>query len=86
MGEPPRTRGVAYARAAEKQFDLHDPDLTTIQIAVLLGTYYGCEGDAVHEAVYYSVACRLACLLKVPECLNDTPLTRELGIRCKHDY
>lgn len=80
---PPRSRGNSYAREAERLLDLHNVSLTTIQTAVLLGAFYGTEGDALHENLYYSVACRIGCLLNLPECMADTPLNQEMGIRCK---
>ena len=56
--------------------------IVTLQTSLLLGAFYGTEGDSLRENLYYSVACRIASLIDVPHCLEDTPLEKELGIRC----
>lgn len=80
-GTSPRLRGIPYAREAERQLDLHSISLVTVQTALLLGAFYGTEGDSLHENLYYSLACRVACLLDIPAAMHDSPLNRELGVR-----
>ncbi|KAK0101119.1 hypothetical protein ONS95_012898 [Cadophora gregata] len=77
----PRSRGRVYAREAERQLELHNFSLVTLQITLLLGAFYGTEGDSKHESLYYSIACRIGSLLNLPNSAFDSPLSRELGIR-----
>jgi hypothetical protein len=55
--------------------------LTTIQACVLLGACSVVDGDASTEAVYYSIACRMAMLLDLPEMPIVTELEREINVR-----
>ncbi|KAH9208392.1 hypothetical protein DL95DRAFT_467801 [Leptodontidium sp. 2 PMI_412] len=77
----PRSRGRVYAREAERQLDLHSLSLVTLRTSLLLGAFYGTEGDSPHESLYYSLACRIGSLLNLPHSTFDTPLSREVGIR-----
>lgn len=70
-----------YAREAERQLDLHNLSLVTLRTALLLGAFYGTEGDSLRESLYYSLACRIGSLFNLPDSACDTPLSRELGIR-----
>ena len=79
----PRSRGRLYAREAERQFELHNFSLVTLQTALLLGAFYGTEGDSRHESLYYALACRIGSLLNLPNLSFENPLSRELGIRGK---
>lgn len=79
----PRNRGQAYIREAERLFDLHDLSEQTLRAALLLGTYYGTEGDPQRENLYYTVASRLGLLLNVPKLPSPDTLGRELHVRCK---
>ncbi|KAG4440911.1 hypothetical protein IFR05_003601 [Cadophora sp. M221] len=87
----------AYLEIASNYFTyIHDPShnifhrpsfmadflsLVTLRTALLLGAFYGTEGDSLHESLYYSLACRIGSLLNIPNSTFDTPLSREVGIR-----
>lgn len=80
-GVDPRLRGRQYAREAERLLDLRDISLVTIQACVLLGAYVITEGEALAESLYYSVACRLAMALDLPNMPVGTRLEQETNIR-----
>lgn len=80
-GTDPRVRGKVYANEGRRLLDLADVSLTTIQACVLLGACSIVDGDASTEAVYYSIACRMAMLLNLPEMPVATELEREVNIR-----
>lgn len=48
---------------------------------MLLGAAYIADGDDVSENVYYGIACRMAQLLDLPNCVASNPLEREINIR-----
>jgi hypothetical protein len=56
--------------------DLGDTSLTTIQACVLLGSISIIEGKSAAEAVYYSVASRIALLLDERTSLLTTALRK----------
>jgi hypothetical protein len=70
-----------YAQASAQLLDLRDISLQTIQACVLLGAFSIVEGEAAPEAVYYSVACRIAMLLDLPNAPAATRLEREVNRR-----
>lgn len=76
-----RIRGRPYAREAERLLDLRDASVSTVQACVLLGAYTITEGEAIPESLYYSVACRLAILLDLPNMSVGTRLEQETNIR-----
>lgn len=80
-GIDPRLRGRQYAREAERLLDLRDTSIGTIQAAILLGSVAITEGEALPESLYYSVACRLAMALDLPNMLVGTRLEQETNIR-----
>lgn len=80
-GVDPRIRGRQYAREAERLLDLRNVSVSTIQACVLLGAYVITEGEALPESLYYSVACRLAMLLDLPNMLVSTRLEQEINVR-----
>ena len=80
-GTDPRVRGRVYAEESARLLDLTDVSLTTIQACVLLGACRVVDGDASAEAVYYSIACRMAMLLNLPEMPVITEVEREVNIR-----
>jgi hypothetical protein len=80
-GTDPRVRGKVYAKEGRRLLDLSSVTLTTIQACVLLGACSIVDGDASTEAVYYSIACRMAMLLDLPEMPIVTELEREINVR-----
>lgn len=80
-GIDPRLRGRQYAREAERLLDIRDTSVSTIQACILLGAYVVTEGEALAESLYYSVACRLAMALDLPNMLVGTRLEQETNIR-----
>jgi hypothetical protein len=61
--------------------DLRDISLRTVQACVLLGAFSIVEGEAAPEAVYYSIACRIAMLLDLPNAPASTRLEQEVNRR-----
>ncbi|KAJ9608211.1 hypothetical protein H2200_007199 [Cladophialophora chaetospira] len=80
-GIDPRIRGRRYAQEAEHLLNLRDVSLTTIQAAVLLGAYVVTEGEAAAESVFYSVACRNALLLDLPNMIVTSRVEQEVNCR-----
>lgn len=80
-GIEPRTRGEPYVRELQRLLDLRDVSVTTIQACVLLGACVITEGEAAAESLYYSVACRLAMLIDLPNLPVNTLLERETNVR-----
>lgn len=80
-GIEPRSRAQPYVREAQRLLDLRDISVTTIQACVLLGACVVIEGEAASESLYYSIACRLAMLLDLPNLPVDTRLEQETNIR-----
>jgi hypothetical protein len=80
-GIDPRIRGRPYGREAEHLLDMRETSLTTLQAAVLLGAFVITEGEAAAEAVYYSVACRVALILNLPQMSGATRLEQEINRR-----
>jgi hypothetical protein len=77
----PRSRGRPYGREAERLLDMRDASLTTLQAAVLLGAFVITEGEAASEAIFYSVACRTALILDLPNMVVATRLEQEINCR-----
>jgi hypothetical protein len=77
----PRTRGQPYAADAAQLLDLRDVSITTIQASVLLGAFAITEGEAEAESIYYSIACRLAMLMNLPNVAVTTRLEQETNVR-----
>lgn len=80
-GIDPRIRGRPYARKAQTLLDLRDVSLTTIQACVLLGAFVITEGEAAAEAVFYSIACRSALVLDLPNFPGQSLLDQEIHRR-----
>ena len=74
-------RGKNWAQKAAQLLDLRDVSLVTVQACVLLGACAITESEASAEAVYYSVAGRMAMLLDLPHAAASTRLEREVNIR-----
>jgi hypothetical protein len=80
-GVDPRIRGRPYARKAQALLDLREVSLTTIQACVLLGAFVITEGEAASEAVFYSIACRSALVLDLPNLPGESRLDQEVNRR-----
>lgn len=80
-GTDRRARGEPYAREAGRLLDLRDVSTQTIRASVLLGAYAITEGEAMSESIYYSVACRLAMLLDLPNVQNRKRVEQETNLR-----
>jgi hypothetical protein len=85
-GAEKRVRGRIYAQASAQLLDLRDISLQTIQACVLLGAFSIVEGEAAPEAVYYSVACRIAMLIDLPNAPVPTRLEQEVNRRGTRYY
>jgi len=77
----PQERGRPYAKEAERLLDLHKTCLTTIQACVLLGGIQVVEMDSATESIYYTIACRLAMILDLPNAPAKTRIEQELNLR-----
>ena len=61
--------------------NLHDSSLTTIQACLLLGASAVTEGEGATESVYFSIACRMAMLLDLPNLPVATYIQQEINFR-----
>jgi hypothetical protein len=78
----PRERGKQYAKKCEQLLNLNDVSLTTIQVCVLLGAIAVVDGrNPASETIYYSIACRIAQLLDLPNCRAASHVEQEVNIR-----
>lgn len=77
----PRERGKGYAIRCERLLDLNDVSLTTIQVCVILGAIGVVDGKPASEAIYYSIACRIAQLLNLPNCYAANRVEQEVHTR-----
>lgn len=78
---PPRKRGRAFTREAERLLNLHDTSLTSIQACLLLGASAVVEGNGATESIYFSVACRMGMLLDLPNAPVTTRIRQEINHR-----
>lgn len=78
---PPRERSQLYYDESAKLLDIRETSVTTIQACVLLGGISTTEDNAMTESIYYTVACRMANLLNLPNRKTATPLEKEINIR-----
>jgi hypothetical protein len=78
---PPHERGRPYIREAERLLNLHDKSLVTIQACLLLGAASVAEGEGATESIYFSIACRMAMLLDLPNMPVATQIEQEVNNR-----
>ena len=78
---PPRERGRPYTKEAERLLNLHDISLVTIQACLLLGAASVAEGEGATESIYFSIACRMAMLLDLPNAPVSTHIEQEVKNR-----
>ncbi|KAG9240758.1 hypothetical protein BJ878DRAFT_545913 [Calycina marina] len=78
---PLRERGTPYTQEAERRLNLHSPSIVTIQTCMLLGAAAVSEGDSTTESIYFSIACRMAMLLDLPNAHADTCIEQEINNR-----
>jgi hypothetical protein len=78
---PPRERGGPYTKEAERLLNLHDISLVTIQACLLLGAASVAEGEGATESIYFSIACRMAMLLDLPNAPVATQIQQEVNNR-----
>ncbi|ATY66663.1 Fungal specific transcription factor [Cordyceps militaris] len=78
---PPRERGRRFVKEAERLLDLHDMSLTTIQACLMLGAAAVVEGGRATESVYFSIACRTALLIDLPNIAAPTLVEEEVNRR-----
>jgi hypothetical protein len=76
-----RRRGRGYAKRAQTLLDLTDISLKTIQACVLLGTVCFSESQTKTEALYYSMAIRLALMLDLPRRRFSDEIERQVNLR-----
>ncbi|KAJ5686840.1 hypothetical protein N7536_009459 [Penicillium majusculum] len=77
----PRERGKGYTKRCEQLLNLNDVSLTTIQVCVLLGAIAVVDGNPSSETIYYSIACRIAQLLDLPNCRASSRVEQEVNTR-----
>ena len=78
---PPCERGRPYTKEAERLLNVHDTSLVTIQACVLLGAASVAEGEGATESIYFSIACRMAMLLDLPNAPVATRIEQEVNNR-----
>ncbi|KAL4804608.1 hypothetical protein BDV18DRAFT_161702 [Aspergillus unguis] len=76
-----RRRGDRFAHRARSLLDLTDISVTTIQACILLGTVSFSESQTQSEALYYSVAIRLALILDLPNRPCDDTVDEQVNLR-----
>lgn len=79
-----RRRGDQYTARARGLLDLTDISVTTIQASILLATVCFCDSQTETEALYYSIAIRLALILDLPNRKCDDQLERQVNLRSMH--
>ncbi|KAH8694960.1 hypothetical protein BGW36DRAFT_408647 [Talaromyces proteolyticus] len=77
----PRQRGEEFAARARKLLDLTNISVTTIQACILLGTICFSKSEMQSEALYYSIAVRLALILDLPHRHCDEEVERQVNLR-----
>jgi hypothetical protein len=77
----PRRRGREYAKIAVSKLDMADISITTVQASILLGTIAFAESRMESEAMYYSVATRLALLLKLHNRSAVSAIEHQVNLR-----
>jgi hypothetical protein len=81
-----RRRGDQYTERARKLLDLTDISVTTIQASILLATVCFCDSQTEAEALYYSIAIRLALILDLPNRKCDDQLKRQVNLRSMYPF
>ncbi len=84
-GQDPWTRGRAYAAESKRLLNVHDISITTIQACILLGTLAFAEAEIAVEALYYSLATRLAQVLDLPHRKSLNCIEHEVDLRGERD-
>jgi hypothetical protein len=82
----PKDGSRGYGRKCAKLLDLEDISLTTIQACVLLGSISITEGKSAAEAVYYSIASRIALLLNLANKPTHDSIEEEVNKRGERAY
>lgn len=77
----PRERGKPFTKEAERLLNIHVISLITIQACLLLGASAVVEGEGATESVYFSIACRMAMLLDLPNIHSTTAIQQEVQFR-----
>ena len=77
----PRHRGKEYGVEASNLLDMTDISVKTIQACVLLGTISFAGRRLQSEALYYSIANRLALILGLPHRPAATVIERQVNLR-----
>lgn len=80
-GIDPRHRALTYAKRASTLLDLREPSVESIQLCIMLGTVFSNEGEPLTENMYYSIACRMAALLRLDEVDPDSTIEKEVLTR-----
>ncbi|KAL4888882.1 hypothetical protein BDV59DRAFT_210654 [Aspergillus ambiguus] len=76
-----RRRGDQFAARARTLLDLTDISVQTIQSCILLGTISYSHSQTQSEALYYSVAIRLALILDLPQRVCEKEIERQVNLR-----
>jgi hypothetical protein len=69
---------------AERRLDLHKTCLTTIQACMLIGAIQVVEIDSATESIFYTIACRMALILDLPNAPATTRIEQEIYRRGKY--
>jgi len=81
-----RGRGDQYTQRARELLDLADISVTTLQASILLATVCFCDSQTGTEALYYSIAIRLALILDLPNRECDSQVDRQVNLRSMHPF
>jgi hypothetical protein len=77
----PLVRGHAYAKETERLLDLHKTCLTTIQACMLIAAAQVIEMQSTTESIFYTIACRMAMIMDLPNATVNNPIEREVHLR-----
>ncbi|KAK4096669.1 hypothetical protein N658DRAFT_480261 [Parathielavia hyrcaniae] len=74
-------RGRSYAKECERLFDLHKTCLTSIQACILLGANQVVEMDSTTESIFYTIGCRMAMIMDLPNAPAKSLIEQEVNLR-----
>ncbi|KAI5309956.1 hypothetical protein KEM55_002053, partial [Ascosphaera atra] len=79
--EDRRSRGAVFAEKACRFLDLTDLSPVTIQAALLIGSYYYAECKPEAEALYITIANRLASIIDLPRRPAGSEMEKQENLR-----
>lgn len=72
---------MPYAQKAALLLDLRNVSVESIQLSLILGTFYSNQGEPLSEGVYYGISCRMATLLELDKLRPTDSVEAEVIVR-----